>query len=86
MKENTCFFGERMTARPLRWVKAIVLCWETAGGCHGATFKKAAGVRAAEFSVVEAQLGTGRAIGCCRECAEAWRSQDALVTEGIKLV
>ena len=39
--------------------------WEIAGGRHGDTPKIVAGVRAAE-GVVEAQLGTGRAIGCCR--------------------
>ena len=46
---------------PLRaWLRR-----ETAGGRHGDTSKIVAGVRAAE-GVVEAQLGTGRAIGCCR--------------------
>ena len=38
---------------------------ETAGGRHGDISRKVAGVRAAEVRVVEAQLRTGRAIGCC---------------------
>ena len=38
---------------------------ETAGGRHGDTSKIVVGVRAAG-GVVEAHLGTGRAIGCCR--------------------
>ena len=60
-EENTCFFWLAYDADPRGgWLRR-----ETAGGRHGDTLKIVAGVRAAE-GVVEAQLGTGRAIGCCR--------------------
>ena len=79
MEENTCLFWRAHDANSACWRSEMGEGWlhrETAGGLgrHGDTSKIVAGVRATG-GFVEAHLGTRRAICCCRECAEAWRSR-----------